>query len=195
MSREMTVQGFENELKERSEGKCELCSSTENLSVYEVPPTNGDPVADKCAYLCKTCLDQVTGEADIDENHWFCLNESAWSTVPAVQALALRLLNKISGDWAGSLADQLYLEDDVRAWAEEGMEGDDSVVTKDSNGTPLSDGDSVTIIKDLDVKGTSFVAKRGTVVKGIKLTGDGKLVEGKVNGTSIYLIAAFLKKM
>ena len=40
---------------------------------------------------------------------------------------------------------------------------------RDSNGTLLADGDSVTIIKDLKVKGSSIVLKRGTMVKGIRL--------------------------
>ena len=188
------LKSYEPQLLERAENKCELCNSTDDISIYQVQPANGIDT-DRCAILCSKCSSQIDGDSDIDETHWFCLNESAWSTVPAVQALALRLLNKIPADWANSLADQLYLEDDIREWAESGIASENSTVTKDSNGTSLSDGDSVTVIKDLDVKGTSFVAKRGTIVKGIRLTGDGKLVEGRVNGTSIYLIAAFLKKM
>ena len=195
MPRSATLNSFEESLKERSEGKCELCSSTDSLTVYEVTPLPQEPEIDKCAYICNSCKEQIVGDSDIDENHWFCLNEAAWSTTPAIQALSLRVLSKLSGDWAQSLADQLYLEDETREWAESEMGDSSDGATKDSNGTPLSDGDSVTVIKDLDVKGTSFVAKRGTIVKGIRLTGDGKLVEGKVNGTSIYLIAAFLKKI
>lgn len=66
--------------------------------------------------------------------------------------------------------------------------------TKDSNGTILSDGDSVTIIKDLKVKGSSTVIKRGTMVKGIKLTDDPAEVEARVNKTAMVLRAEFLKK-
>ena len=66
--------------------------------------------------------------------------------------------------------------------------------TFDSNGTELFDGDSVTLIKDLDVKGTSFVAKRGTMVKGIRLTGDPENIDGRVNKISIVLKTCFLKK-
>jgi protein PhnA len=58
----------------------------------------------------------------------------------------------------------------------------------------LVDGDAVTLIKDLDVKGANFTAKRGTLVKGIRLTDDPALVEGRVNGIAIYLKTAFLKK-
>ena len=66
---------------------------------------------------------------------------------------------------------------------------------KDSNGTPLADGDSVTLIKDLKVKGTSVTLKRGTLVKNIRLTDDDALIEcnaEKVKG--LVLRTEFLKK-
>ncbi|MFA9213027.1 MAG: zinc ribbon domain-containing protein YjdM [Candidatus Methylacidiphilales bacterium] len=65
---------------------------------------------------------------------------------------------------------------------------------KDSNGTLLAEGDSVTIIKDLKVKGSSSVIKRGTVVKNIRLTDDPNEVEGKVEKSMMVLKAEFLKK-
>jgi protein PhnA len=66
---------------------------------------------------------------------------------------------------------------------------------KDSNGNVLSDGDSVTLIKDLKVKGSSINLKRGTVVKKIKLTDDAQEVDCRINGTSIVLRTEFLKKV
>ncbi|WP_129260349.1 alkylphosphonate utilization protein [Streptomyces sp. M3] len=69
------------------------------------------------------------------------------------------------------------------------------VIVKDSNGTPLQDGDSVTLIKDLKVKGTSETLKRGTLVKGIRLTGKSDEVEcntKRVKG--LVLKTQFLKK-
>ena len=66
---------------------------------------------------------------------------------------------------------------------------------KDSNGSLLSDGDSVTLIKDLKVKGSSLVLKRGTTVKKIKLTDDADEVDCKINGSSIVLRTEFLKKI
>ncbi len=66
---------------------------------------------------------------------------------------------------------------------------------KDSNGTPLASGDSVMVIKDLKVKGTSVTLKRGTVVKNIRLTDDDDLIEcnaEKVKG--LVLRTEFLKK-
>ena len=65
---------------------------------------------------------------------------------------------------------------------------------KDSNGSILSDGDSVTLIKDLKVKGSSQVIKRGTVVKKIHLTDDADEVDCKINGSGIVLRTEFLKK-
>jgi protein PhnA len=65
---------------------------------------------------------------------------------------------------------------------------------KDSNGNLLSGGDSVTVIKDLKVRGSSAVIKRGTKVKNIRLTDDEEEVEGKVDGSVIVLKACFLKK-
>lgn len=66
---------------------------------------------------------------------------------------------------------------------------------KDSNGNLLSDGDSVTLIKDLKVKGSSINLKRGTVVKKIKLTDDAAEVDCRISGTSIVLRTEFLRKV
>lgn len=65
---------------------------------------------------------------------------------------------------------------------------------KDSNGNLLSEGDAVTLIKDLKLRGSSTVLKRGTKVKSIRLTEDEEEVEGKINGSVIVLKACFLKK-
>jgi protein PhnA len=65
---------------------------------------------------------------------------------------------------------------------------------KDSNGNILQDGDSVTLTKDLKVKGSSVTLKRGTVVKKIKLTDSPDEVDCRINGSSIVLRTEFLKK-
>ncbi len=90
----------------------------------------------------------------------------------------------------------LYLDDETRQWAEAGVlaADDDTVPTLDSNGAILHAGDTVTIIKDLDVKGTSFTAKRGTAVRNISLTDNPEHIEGRVNGTRIVLLTCYLKK-
>jgi protein PhnA len=67
-------------------------------------------------------------------------------------------------------------------------------VVRDSNGNILQEGDAVTVIKDLKVKGSSYVIKRGTKVKSIRLTDNVEEVEGKIEGGIMVLKACFLKK-
>lgn len=67
-------------------------------------------------------------------------------------------------------------------------------IPKDSNGTELVDGDSVTVIKDLKVKGSSMVIKRGTKVKSIKLTDNPEEVDCRIDGSGIVLKTCFLRK-
>lgn len=65
---------------------------------------------------------------------------------------------------------------------------------KDSNGNMLQDGDSVTVIKDLKVRGSSDVIKRGTMVKNIRLTDDPAEIDCRVNKTAMVLRTEFVKK-
>ena len=66
---------------------------------------------------------------------------------------------------------------------------------KDSNGNLLNEGDSVTVIKDLKVKGSSMTLKRGTVVKKIRITDNSEEVECKIDGSNLVLKTIFLKKI
>jgi protein PhnA len=128
-----------------------------------------------------------------DEKHWNCLHDSMWNTEPAVQVMVYRLLTKLG---AQDQLDMMYLEEDVKAWAKEGTVEENAEPTRDVNGTILQAGDSVTIIKDLPVKGAGFTAKQGTTVKNIQLVeGDPTHIQGRVNGTKIFIISAFLKKI
>ena len=72
---------------------------------------------------------------------------------------------------------------------------DDGIV-RDANGNPLADGDAVILIKDLKVKGSSIVLKKGTKVKSIRLGNgtDGHEVDCKMDAGNFMLKAAFLKK-
>jgi protein PhnA len=179
----------------RSGNKCELCGAEHDLEVYEVAP--GDGSAEQSVLLCGTCSSQIENPGTMDSNHWRCLNDSMWSQEPAVQVMAYRLLNALKSEgWPQELLDMLYLDDAVKAWAEKGMaqtlDAGSGVVQRDS--TILQEGDTVTLIKDLEVKGAGFTAKRGTVVKNIHLTDDPKFIEGKINGTQIVLVAEYMKK-
>lgn len=187
---------IEKDLMQRSGAKCELCGADSNLSVYEVPPIDSVS-ADNCVLVCNVCREQIENPETTDANHWRCLNDSMWSQEPAVQVMAWRLLDSMRAEgWPQDLLDMLYLEDSVQQWAEaeKSNNSDDSVATLDSNGAKLEAGDTVTLIKDLVVKGANFTAKRGTAVRNISLTDNPEQIEGKVNGTRIVLLTKFLKK-
>jgi protein PhnA len=74
------------------------------------------------------------------------------------------------------------------------MDDEEELIVRDSNGAVLKDGDSVTVIKDLKVRGSSSVIKRGTMVRGIRLTDDAAEIEGKVEKSMMVLRTEFLKK-
>jgi len=189
---------IEKELHIRSESKCELCGVTEDLGVYEVPPGSGGS-ADECVFICETCREQIENPEKVDVHHWRCLNDSMWSQVPAVQVIVWRMLKRLSAEgWPQELLDTLYLDESTQAWAQATVDGtSDEVGIKhvDSNGTVLNAGDAVTLIKDLPVKGASFTAKRGTVVRGISLVSDNpEHIEGRVSGHHIVILTKFVKK-
>jgi protein PhnA len=165
---------------------CDLCGSEEGLTEYIVAPK------DESITICSTCAASIE-DPTTDQKHWNCLHDSMWSTEPAVQVMAFRLLTKLG---AQDQLDMMYLEEDVRAWAEEGLAEENVEPTRDANGTILQSGDSVSIIKDLVVKGAGFTAKQGTTVKNIQMVqGDPLHIQGRVNGTKIFILSEFLKKL
>lgn len=177
---------IEKALMDRSGGKCELCGSEEGLSAYTVAPK------DEAIVICSTCAASIDDPMS-NEKHWNCLHDSMWTTEPAVQVMVFRLLTQLG---AQDQLDMLYLEDEVRAWAEEGLANETQEPTRDANGTILAEGDSVSIIKDLVVKGAGFTAKQGTTVKNIRMVpGDPTHIQGRVNGTMIFILSEFLKKL
>ncbi len=181
---------IEKELKARSDEKCELCSSTQDLRAVEVLPS--DATAEKSVYVCAKCASGIENIDTADETHFNCLNDSMWSEIPAVQVISYRLLNALGRQ---DLVDMMYMEEDVKAWADAGLPDENALVYKDANGVTLSAGDTVVITKDLDVKGTGFTAKRGTAVRNIGLVhGDAEHIEGRVNGVKIHILTKFLKK-
>jgi protein PhnA len=186
-------------LRTRSKAKCELCGAGDGLGVHQLAPYE-DGAPETCILACETCRAQIEPSATLDVRHWRCLNEAAWSEIPAVQVAAWRLLNRLGGEsWARDLLDAIYLDDETLAWAKAGVaanvEDRSSVVHKDAHGAALSSGDTVTLIKDLKVKGTSFTAKRGTAVRNISLVhDDASQIEGQVNDQRIVLLTEFVKK-
>ena len=190
----------ETELIHRAESKCELCGTAKELSVYTVGPREAGSVDDS-ALICRPCQTQMDDIAALDVNHWRCLNDSIWNPNPAVQVLAWRMLKKLDGQgerWAQNALDSLYLDDEVLDWAQAGQKNDEQtsdIQHLDCNGVTLSAGDTVSLTKDLNVKGANFTAKRGTAVRGISLVSDNaQHIEGRINGQRIVILTQFVKK-
>ncbi|MCR9182189.1 MAG: PhnA domain-containing protein [Flavobacteriaceae bacterium] len=185
------------QLNDRSGACCEMCKSTNTLKSYDLPHSPSD-VNETNVLLCETCLSQIENPDTIDTNHWRCLNDSMWSEFTAVQVLSWRMLSRLKAEgWPQDLLEMLYLDEDTLAWAKASGEGKvDTIKHIDSNGVILEAGDTVVLIKDLDVKGSSITAKRGTAVRRISLVHDNaEQIEGKVDGQQIVILTKFVKKV
>ncbi|ABQ05642.1 PhnA domain-containing protein [Flavobacterium johnsoniae] len=190
---------IERELSKRSGSKCELCGAEENLKVYQVLPTKKGGI-DEAVFACNTCIDQIENPDNVDLNHWRCLNDSMWNENIPVQVAAWRMLSRLrAAGWPQELLDMMYLDEDTLEWAKATGEGEDDenkLVHRDSNGVVLQHGDSVVLIKDLKVKGSSMVAKQGTAVRNIRLDHENaEYIEGKVDGQQIVIITQYVKKI
>lgn len=188
---------LEQELFKRSDSKCELCGSGEDLGIFEVPHSPED--AEKHILICSNCREQIEDPETTDLNHWRCLNDSMWSPVPAVQVMAWRMLNRLRTEgWPQDLLDMMYMDEELKTWANAGQGSSETtgVIHKDSNGVTIEAGDTVVLIKDLNVKGSSLVAKRGTSVRRVSLVHDNpEQIEGKVEGQQIVILTKFVKKV
>lgn len=187
-----------DDLKSRSENQCELCRSTENLDIYEVPPTS-TPTLDNSILICSVCKGQLEKTEQIDPEHWKVLSDTMWSEFPAVQVVSWRMLSRLRNEaWAANNLDILYLDDETLAWAKKTGDHESEATVEfhqDSNGTRLFEGDTVVLIKTLDVKGSSISAKLGTVVKNIRLVPDNtEQIEGKIEGQTIVILTKYLRK-
>ncbi len=186
------------DLKNRSGNQCELCHSTVDLDIYEVPPTS-IPSLDNSILVCFVCRGQIEKTEQIEPEHWNVLSESMWSEHAAVQVVAWRMLSRLRNEaWASDNLDILYLDDDTLSWAKKtGDHETEGTVEfhQDANGTRLFEGDTVVLIKTLDVKGSSLSAKLGTVVKNIRLVTDNiDQIEGKIEGQTIVILTKYLRK-
>ena len=189
---------LEAALRTRSENKCELCGSTDGISLYEVPPQDRSN-EENSIMICSKCLAQVEKKEEPEPGHWKILSETMWSEVPGVQVMAWRMLNRFRNEsWASDSLDMLYLDDEKLAWAKAtgDHDNDGSVdLHKDANGNLLQTGDTVILTKSLDVKGTSMNAKMGTVVKNIRLVPENtEQIEGKIEGQVIVILTRYVRK-
>ncbi|TYB78173.1 PhnA protein [Bizionia gelidisalsuginis] len=190
---------LDRELSKRADNKCELCGNTEHLEIYTLEPIK-DKSLEHSLTVCKTCLTQIEDPEQTEANHWRCLNDSMWSEHQPVQAMAWRMLSRLRKEgWPQDLLDMMYLEDEVLKLAQatgEGEDDADKIIHRDVNGVILETGDSVVLIKDLKVKGSSIVAKQGTAVRRISLDHENaEYIEGKVDGQQIVIITQYVKKL
>ena len=186
---------IERKLKDRSGSVCEISGTEHDLVVYVLPPTN-ERTVENSVLIAKHLKDQIENPETTDEKDWRGLSESMWSEHLPVQILSWRMLARLKNT---DLLEMMYLDEEALEWAKatgEGEEEDENkIIHKDSNGVTLLDGDSVVLIKDLDVKGATFTAKRGAAVHNIKLVwDDANLIEGRVENQSIYILTQYVKK-
>jgi protein PhnA len=187
-------------LEDRSNSQCELCGASNKLAVFTPAPATRESL-DNSLLACDSCRTQIDDPASTDSNHWRCLNDSMWSEAKAVKIIAWRMLTRLRNEgWPQDLLDMLYLDEETLALAHATGEGEGETQEADPkhldcNGVELTAGDSVVLIKDLDVKGSSLTAKRGTAVRNIRLDPDNhEFIEGKVDVQQIVILTKFVKK-
>lgn len=179
------------QLKERNSELCELCNVETATHEYAVSPKTNDSTGNQVA-LCSTCLNAI--DSKDSGFHWRCLEGSIWNPQPSVQALSYRILQSHKAeDWASNLISSVDLDENIIQWAMTAFEVAD--VHTDAFGNKLESGDTVVLTEQLNVKGTSFTASKGTVVKKIKLVHDNaEQIEGKINDQTIVILTKFVKK-
>lgn len=190
---------LEENLRNRSGNSCELSNATENLKVYLVN-YNGESNDQRSILISEKCIAQIEKTEEADSAFWEpILPIAMWSEIPAIKVVSWRMLQRFRNEsWAVDALDMIYMEDHELEWAKES--GDHineagAALHKDSNGNILQNGDTVTLIKDLDVKGSSLNAKIGTAVRNIRLVHDNpEQIEGKVEGQMIVILTKFVKR-
>ena len=184
----------EKRLKDRSGSKCEISGSDENLVVYLVEPKT-EAIPENCVLITKSLKDQIENKTAMNPSDWRGLSDSMWNENLPVQIVSWRMHARLKNM---DMLEMMYLDEDALEWAKATGEADDDegkIIHKDSNGNMLLDGDSVVLIKDLDVKGATFTAKRGAAVHNIKLVwDDANLIEGRVENQNIYILTQYVKK-
>ncbi len=184
----------EKRLKDRSDSKCEISGNTENLIVYLVEPKT-EVIPENCVLITQNLKDQLFNLETTNATDWRGLSDSMWNENLPVQIVSWRMLSRLKNH---DLLEMMYLDEDDLEWAKATGEGDDEeekIIHKDANGNILLDGDSVVLIKDLDVKGATFTAKRGAAVHNIKLVWDNaEQIEGRVENQHIVILTQYVKK-
>ncbi len=189
---------LEEVLQNRSKNKCELCNSTDSVTIYEVLPSKGKN-ENNCFMICSTCKSQIEKKAEMEQEHWQCLSTSMWSEVTGIQIVSWRMLNRLKNEsWASDNLDMLFLDDDNLEWAKAtGDHENDGIVAlhKDAYGNVLNTGDTVLLTQSLNVKGSTVNAKVGTIIRNIHLVENNvEQIEGRIEGQMIVILTKYVKK-
>jgi len=113
---------FGKDLARRAKSKCELTQASGiPLLTYEIPPVPNDPDFERCLLISENVLAQLEQPRSLRPGEWRHLNEVIWSDIPAVQAMALRILRHLAPaePWAQNLIEESYLHPGVEALANE----------------------------------------------------------------------------
>jgi protein PhnA len=184
----------EKRLKDRSGSVCEISGTDENLVAYLIEPKT-EETPENCILISQKLKDQIENPDTTDSNDWRGLSDSMWNENLPVQIVSWRMHARLKNM---DMLEMMYLDEDGLEWAKATGEADDDeekIIHKDSNGHILNDGDSVVLIKDLDVKGANFTAKRGAAVHNIKLVWDNpEHIEGRVENQHIVILTQYVKK-
>ena len=133
--REQLRIGLGRELSRRSKSRCEQCSASTSLSVFEVPPLPEEPSVASSLFLCESCHLRLTTvlpnpkkkshsqEDDLfQSNDLLFLQEKVWSEIEVVQVVAILLSHKAKNlgyGWAIEMLDGIYMEENVERWLQE----------------------------------------------------------------------------
>ena len=120
--RQQALSRFGKDLARRAKSKCELTqASGVPLVIHEIPPIPREPDIDRCLLVSEAVATQLGKPATIRPDEWRHLSELIWSDIPAVQAMALRLLRHLAKQepWARDVIEEAYLEPEVEALADE----------------------------------------------------------------------------
>lgn len=178
-------------LLERCNNVCELCNNEPAVHEYTVSPKKDDLIEHQVA-LCSACFKAI--EQNNQSSYWSFLEGSIWNPEPSIQALSYRILYSYKDqEWATDILNSVELDENTIQWATSAF--DVAAQHKDSFGNVLENGDTVVLTQALDVKGTSFSAPKGTVVKRIRLVADNTdQIEGKINEQTIVILTKYVKK-
>ncbi len=150
-----------------------------------------------------TFFSNVIFEADAEQDAETARNYAQTLSPEKRERLATQLRayqnTDIATEELGSQANRWFsTAEEAQEWLSQLLpafaEASGATTVKDSNGTVLAEGDSVTVIKDLKVKGGSSDLKRGTMIRKIHLVDDPEVVECRVDGSTLVLKTCFLKK-